>query len=77
MSLIARVPGLGLVVEFIRSLPTEHFRAWFRWLMDDKALKRAYTIITAMWIGVFVLRLVVQVPLYLANHVGWLGRPAC
>ena len=29
ISLIARVPGLGLVVEFIRSLPTEHFRDWF------------------------------------------------
>ena len=28
VSLIARVPGLGLVVEFIRSLPTEHFKAW-------------------------------------------------
>ena len=26
-SLIARVPGLGLVIEFIRTLPTEHFRA--------------------------------------------------
>ncbi|MEO5466591.1 DUF3159 domain-containing protein, partial [Bifidobacterium adolescentis] len=46
------------------------------WLADwrgDKALNRAYTIITALWIGVFSLRLVVQVPLYLSNQVGWLG----
>ena len=26
ISLLARVPGLGLVIEFIRTLPTEHFR---------------------------------------------------
>ena len=53
ISLMVRVPGLGLVIEFIRTLPTEHLRA--------------------LWIGVFSLRLVVQVPLYLSNQVGWLG----
>mgnify|MGYP000475606484 FL=1 len=49
VSLIARVPGLGLVVEFIRSLPTEHFKAWFNDWMSDKALKRAYMIITVSY----------------------------
>lgn len=73
VSLIARVPGLGLVVEFIRSLPTEHFHDWFRGWMDDKLLKRAYMIITALWVGVFALRLLVQVPLYLSDRVAWLG----
>ena len=73
ISLIARVPGLGLVVEFIRSLPTEHFKAWFDDWMGDKALKRAYMIITGLWVGLFLLRLVVQVPLYLTNHVAALG----
>lgn len=73
VSLLARVPGLGLVIEFIRTLPTEHFRAWLADWRGDHALNRAYTIITALWIGVFFLRLVVQVPLYLSNHVGWLG----
>lgn len=73
ISLLARMPGLGLVVEFIRTLPTEHFRAWLADWRGDKALNRAYTIITALWIGVFSLRLVVQVPLYLSNRVGWLG----
>ena len=73
ISLLARMPGLGLVVEFIRTLPTEHFRAWLADWRSDKALNRAYTIITALWIGVFSLRLVVQVPLYLSNRVGWLG----
>lgn len=74
ISLLVRVPGLGLVIEFIRTLPTEHFRAWLADWRGDKALNRAYTIITAMWVGVFALRLIVQVPLYLGNHVGWLGR---
>lgn len=73
ISLIVRVPGLGLAVEFIRTLPTEHLRAWLDDWMGDRALKRAYTTITILWIGVFALRLVVQVPLYLTDQVGWLG----
>ena len=73
ISLLARVPALGLVVEFIRSLPTERFRAWFHDWMDDRPLRRAYTVITALWLGLFVLRLAVQVPLYLTDSVGWLG----
>ena len=73
ISLIARVPGLGLVVEFIRSLPTERFGDWFHGWMNDKSLKRAYMAITALWVGVFALRLLVQVPLYLSDRVAWLG----
>ncbi|MBW3077815.1 DUF3159 domain-containing protein [Bifidobacterium simiiventris] len=73
LSLIVRVPGLGLMIEFIRSLPTEHFKAWFNDWMRDRALKRAYMIVTALWIGVFALRLLVQVPLYLTDHVALLG----
>ena len=30
ISLMVRVPGLGLVIEFIRTLPTEHLRAWLQ-----------------------------------------------
>ena len=36
---------------------------------QDKGLKRKFTIVTLMWVGFFSLRLVVQVPLYLANEV--------
>lgn len=36
-------------------------------------LVRAYTIVTWLWIGVFGLRLVVQVPLYLNDSVALLG----
>lgn len=73
ITLAIRVPGVGFLVEFIRSLPTEHYRAWLADWRGDKDLMRAYDIVTAMWIGVFALRLIVQVPLYLTNHVTWLG----
>lgn len=72
-SLLARIPGLGFVIEFIRTLPTENFRAWLSNWRSDKDLMRAYTVITALWIGVFSLRLLVQVPLYVTDHVGLLG----
>ena len=42
ISLLVRVPGLGLVIEFIRTLPTEHFRAWLADWRGDKALNRLY-----------------------------------
>ncbi|KAA8823486.1 DUF3159 domain-containing protein [Bifidobacterium reuteri] len=73
VSLMVRVPGLGLVVEFIRQMPTERFKAWFQDWMNDEALKRAYTIITGLWVAVFALRLIVQVPLYVTDHVAALG----
>lgn len=73
ISLAVRIPGLGFLIEFIRTLPTEHFRQWLNSWRSDKALVRAYTMITWLWIGVFALRLMIQVPLYLTNQVGWLG----
>ena len=73
ISLIARVPALGLVIESIRKMPTENFGAWLHEWLDYKPLKRAYMYVTGLWIGVFALRLVLQVPLYLTNHVVWLG----
>ena len=56
-----------------QSHEARNYRAWLDDWMQDKPLKRAYTIITALWIGVFSLRLLVQVPLYLTDQVGWLG----
>ena len=63
----------ALLAVSLIALPTEHFKAWFHDWMDDKALKRAYMIVTGLWVGLFLLRLVVQVPLYLTNHVAALG----
>ena len=73
ISLIVRVPALGLVIESIRKMPTENFGAWLHEWLDYRPLKRAYMYVTGLWIGVFALRLVLQVPLYLTNHVVWLG----
>lgn len=73
VSLAVHVPALGFLIEFIRSLPTEHFKQWLNGWRSDKRLVKAYNTVTWLWLGVFALRLVVQVPLYLTNHVGWLG----
>lgn len=73
LSLVVRVPALGAVIEFLRSLPTEHFRSWLREWRDDRDLCRSYAQITALWVAVFLVRLAVQVPLYLTNHVTALG----
>lgn len=43
--------------------------AWRR----DRALRRVYTAVTWLWAGMFALRLAVQLPLYFAGEVAWLG----
>ncbi len=73
VSLLVRIPALGAIIEFIRQMPSERFKAWLDDWMGDAALKKAYTIITWLWLGLFLLRLAVQVPLYVTNHVGLLG----
>jgi len=39
----------------------------------DPAMLRRYTLATWLWIGLFAIRLAVQVPLFLQRSVGWLG----
>ena len=73
VSLMARVPALGLMIEFIRSLPMSEYRHWLNAWRDDDALRRAYSKATVLWMVVFALRLLVQVPLYVGNDVAWLG----
>ncbi|NEG95802.1 DUF3159 domain-containing protein [Bifidobacterium sp. SMB2] len=73
VSLIARVPGIGVLVEFVRKPVTDHLGDWLRAWRDDRPLLKAYMMVTGIWIAVFALRLGVQVPMYLTNHVGWLG----
>jgi Protein of unknown function (DUF3159) len=46
--------------------PERHWR-------DDRRMRRAYAWLTVMWGATFLLRVVVQGPLYQANAVGWLG----
>ncbi|WP_169275554.1 DUF3159 domain-containing protein [Bifidobacterium moraviense] len=73
LSMIVRVPGIGLMVEFVRTLPTSNLRAWLADWRGDRALWRAYMIVTGLWIALFGLRLAVQVPLWLADNVAALG----
>ncbi len=73
VSMAVRVPGVGLLVEFIRTLPTGQFGAWLADWKNDRPLWRAYMIVTALWTGLFGVRLLVQVPLYLADNVAALG----
>lgn len=65
VSILVRWPLLGLFVGSLVGEPT----AW----RHDPAQRRAYAAASWIWVGVFGLRLLVQVPLYLAGAVGVLG----
>ncbi|MBD8077971.1 DUF3159 domain-containing protein [Cellulosimicrobium arenosum] len=51
----------------------EAFAGWSRRWRSDRALMRRYALATWLWVGLFAVRLAVQVPLYLQGSVGWLG----
>ena len=59
ISILVRWPIIGVLVEILRGNATI-------WRKDRKKLT-IYSLVTAMWVGFFSLRLVVQVPLYLAG----------
>jgi hypothetical protein len=64
-TLIARWPLIGLIVGLI----TGEGGAW----RDDRAKRRVLTLTTWLWVALFALRLVIEVPLYLANEAAVLG----
>jgi hypothetical protein len=59
VSILIRWPIIGVLVEVLRGNATS-------WRKDRKKLT-VYSLVTAMWVGFFSLRLAVQVPLYLAG----------
>lgn len=65
ISLLVRWPALGLVVGFLMG----DGLAW----KQDRRKYRAAQFLTLVWIGLFVARLLVQVPFYLADNVEALG----
>ncbi|GAB2447269.1 hypothetical protein HD599_001581 [Conyzicola lurida] len=65
ISLAVRWPVIGIIVGLLRSEGAE----W----RTDKAKFRVATVATVLWTGMFAARLVVQVPLYLADQTQWLG----
>ena len=65
ISILVRWPLIGVIVGFFRGDST----AW----RDDPRQYAAYVTSSWIWVGMFGLRLLVQVPLYLAGAVGALG----
>ena len=61
ISILVRWPIIGVLVEILRGNATS-------WRKDRKKLT-IYSLVTAMWVGFFSLRLAVQVPLFLAGSV--------
>lgn len=65
LSVLFRYPLLGFLLAFLGGKS----QTW----RQDKSLFRRYNWITIMWISMFALRLVVQLPLYLSGQVAALG----
>jgi hypothetical protein len=65
LSMLVRWPLIGVIVG---QLTGEQF-AW----RNNKPRMRAYQIATSFWVGMFGVRLLVQIPLYLAGMVTLLG----
>lgn len=65
VSILVGWPALGLIVGAIQG----DFTNWRK----QPKVRRAATWVTVMWFGLFVARLAVQLPMYMADHVGALG----
>ncbi len=66
VSILVRWPVMGLVVESLRG---ESLSAW----RSDPLLYRAYATASWVWVAMFGLRLVIQLPMYFAGAVGMLA----
>ncbi|WP_265521389.1 DUF3159 domain-containing protein [Oerskovia flava] len=85
VSILVRWPVVGLVVEALRSgwsggsgeVPeggvVAALRRWAATWREDPVRMRRYAVATWLWVGMFAVRLAVQLPLYLQAEVGWLG----
>ncbi|RBP99590.1 zinc ABC transporter permease [Bifidobacterium xylocopae] len=72
-TLLCRAPGIGLVVEYVRHPVFSGFREWLDAWRGEKGLYRAYKLASILWMGLFSLRLAIQLPLYLSHRIVWLG----
>lgn len=76
VSALVRWPLVGVVLGLFRADgPLQPGGSWagaLAWRQDPD-LRRRYTQVTWLWAGMFGLRLAVQLPLYLAGEVAWLG----
>lgn len=65
ISILVGWPALGLIVGAIQG----DFTGW----RTQPKVRRAATWVTVMWLGLFVARLAVQLPMYMSDQVGALG----
>jgi hypothetical protein len=65
ISILVRHPLAAIALSFL----SENAKSW----KSDKAVYRRFFWITIMWLAMFLVRLVIEVPLYLANQVAALG----
>lgn len=65
VSLAVRWPLIGVFVGAL----TSDLTGW----RADRAKRRVLVLATWMWVGLFVVRLVVEIPLYLAGYTDWLA----
>lgn len=65
VSVLVGKPVVGIVLRQFTAKPP----GWH----DHPAVRRAYTEVTLLWAAGFMLRVVVQLPLYLAGRTGWLA----
>ncbi len=76
VSVLVRWPLVGVVVGLFRSDgPLSAGGSWAgaaAW-RTDPVLRRRYALVTWLWAAMFALRLAVQVPLWAAGQVAWLG----
>jgi hypothetical protein len=65
LSVMVRFPLIGVIVGFITN-------QGLSWRKDLRKLA-FFNLVTMLWVGLFAIRLLVQVPLYLANDIVTLG----
>jgi hypothetical protein len=65
LSVLIRFPLIGLMVGFM----TNQGLSWRK----NRRKLRFFNLVTLLWVGLFAIRLLVQVPLYLANDIVTLG----
>lgn len=65
LSIVVRWPIIGLIIGF--------FKGWGVAWRKNRALLTRFDLITGMWVGLFGLRLAIELPLFFANNVAALG----
>lgn len=65
LSIVLRWPIIGLIIGF--------FKGWGISWRKNRVLLTRFDLITGMWVGLFGLRLAIELPLFFANNVAALG----